>query len=121
MSARNANQAVLPTAVQNSGSFTTWTKLSQPTQVGGETRLVCWKLITTLRTMGHQEKTPKITSIGVRKSRVVRPPPRSQVRGDLRRPECGRSIAVMRELSVQCRAVQGAGGMRGARIPPALW
>jgi hypothetical protein len=116
MSARRANQAVLPTAVQKSGSFTTWTKLSQPTQVGGETRLVCWKLITTLRTMGHQEKTPKMTSIGVRKRRVLRPPPRTQVRGLLRRTELGLSIAVMGGFL--CR---GGGGGGGVWVPPAAW
>ncbi len=34
----------------------------------GVTRLVCWTLITNERTIGHQEKSPKTTSIGIRNS-----------------------------------------------------
>ena len=43
-------------------------------------RLVFWKLMTTALTMGAQEKTPKITSIGSANTSVLRPPPRTQVR-----------------------------------------
>ncbi len=59
-SASRANQAVFATALPNNGSASTAAKFSRPTKVGVETRFVSWTLMTTARTIGNQEKTPKI-------------------------------------------------------------
>jgi hypothetical protein len=48
--------------------------------------LVFWKLMTTDRTIGHHEKTPKMISSGSAKTSVLSPPPRIQVTGVRRRP-----------------------------------
>ena len=52
------------TAVRKSGSSMTARKLSRPTHVGASTRFVSWSEITTRRTIGYHENSPKMTSIG---------------------------------------------------------
>ena len=81
ISARKAKYAVLATALPNSGSASTLAKLSRPTNVGAETRFVSWTLMTSDRTIGNQEKTPKISSNGSRKTSVLSPSRLTQVAG----------------------------------------
>jgi hypothetical protein len=59
--------------------------LCQPTNTGADTRFVVWKLMTTDRTIGYQEKTPNTSSSGSRKTMVVMPPERTQRRSGRRR------------------------------------
>src|SRR6478752_1875232 len=78
-------------AIGSTGSANTRWKFSSPTH-DVTMRFVFWKLITTALTMGTQENTPKITSIGSANTRVLSPPPRTQVAGE--RLLVGRSTAV---------------------------
>src|SRR6195952_5012295 len=68
-------------ATGSSGSCSTLLKLSQPTQVAGRTRLVCWNDMVTVRTIGYQEKAPNTNNMGSRKISVVSPPPATQLAG----------------------------------------
>ena len=86
-------------------------EVGHPTQLGAETRLVDWKLITTERRIGHHEKTPKITRRGRANSSVLPPPERHQVTGLCRRSRVaggvvgGEEFGSVRELRCSFRVV----------------
>ncbi len=73
MIASIVNQVVFQTAVPSSGSASTRAKFAGPTQLL-VMKLVCCRLSTSERRIGHQEKNPKHTSIGAKKTSVLRPP-----------------------------------------------
>src|SRR6476659_1189255 len=60
-----------------------------PTQVGSDTRFVCWNAITSARTIGNQAKTPKITRSGTRNTKAARPSLLTRRRTDRRRVTSG--------------------------------
>src|SRR6476660_7609779 len=116
--ARNANQAVLATALPNRGSPSTRAKFSAPTNVGVDTRFVSWTLMTIARRIGNHENTPKTMSSGKRKTRVLSPSRVSE--GRRRRRLGGRSVGFVgsaRELTLGRRLSSGR-RRRGRRCRP---